>query len=580
MLYKGAKAMNDSQKENTTPKNEPSSTALSANTQKSFLKKLYNYVRNNIFELAILSILLLFMLLQLGSYPGWFDAVVEHMIHPQVNNVLDGTPMDEMTWRWTDMHQHGGGASPVYGWPIWLGVKIFGLSLFGVRIFTTLIAFFSIVLLYFSTKKLFENKFPLIFVVLLATSPWYLINSRSGGIVGFGFTLVTLALSLLIFMFKKQNSVILAFITGISIGLLPYGHASTRAFPPLIIIFVLLCFFIKKIRIIPFISFIMGCILLFLPQINTLEDSLNVYFYARGESLSAIARDNPQNKLDFNVIKDKLSTNIELTAKQVLTLNSKDKSYLWPNIADSYTRLDTILYPRFLMPFMVLGFILLIINMIKKRNIFYSVPILIFFVSLSPSLMSGIGLPNPSRNYLACLPIYFFIAYSLYNIGDFVYKKFYSKIGKKPITLSLTFLVLITLISSYQILNFFTMEKGTYDEKFTYSNCVVPFVNNYLESNPEATIVIHEWAPFDVYSYVGLRWFGGSEFEKLIQNKKIILLRDNNIEEINKLIENGAIDLVVSNQAETAERLVPSLINRNKQDMKEQNITFRAYYLK
>jgi len=570
--------MNDSQEQNTNDKNETSFKI--PNPKNSFLGKLYNYIRNNIFELAILSIILIFMLLQLGSYPGWFDAVVEHMIHPQVNNVLDGTPMNEMTWRWTDMHQHGGGASPVYGWPVWLGVKIFGLSLFGVRIFTTLIAFISIILLYYSTKKLFEGKFALIFVVLLATSPWYLINSRSGGIVGFGFTLVTLALSLLIFMFKKQNSVILAFLAGISIGLLPYGHASTRAFPPLIIIFVLLSFFIKRIRIVPLISFIMGCLLLFLPQINTLEDSLKVYFNARGESLSSIARDNPEKKLDFDVIKEKLSTNIELTAKQALTLNSDGKSYLWPNIADSYTKLDTILYPRFLMPFMVLGFLLLIINMIKKRNLFYSVPILVFFVSLSPSLMSGIGLPNPSRNYLACLPIYFFIAYSFYNIGDFTYKKFYTKSGKRPLTLSLTFLFLIASISSYQLINFFTFEKGTYDEKFTYSNCVVPFINNYLESKPEATIVIHEWAPFDVYGYVGLRWFGGSEFEKLIKDRKIILLRDENIEEINNLINNGAIDLVVSNQSETAERLVPALSNRNKQDMKDKNITFRAYYLK
>ncbi|KNY29896.1 ArnT family glycosyltransferase [Pseudobacteroides cellulosolvens] len=573
--------MTDSQKQETELENKAAIDPLNMPSKKNkFHGALHKYIGKNIFDIAVLVVLLVFMLFQLGSYPGWFDAVVEHMIHPQVNNVLDGTPMKEMTWKWTDMHQHGGGASPVYGWPVWLGLKIFGLSLFGVRIFTTLIAFFSIVLLYFSTKKLFENKFALVFVVLLATSPWYLINSRSGGIVGFGFTLVTLALSLLIFMLKKQNSLIIAFLAGISIGFLPYGHASTRAFAPLIIAFVIICFFIKKIRFVPLVSFIMGCFLLFLPQINTLDDSLKVYFYARGESLSVIARDNPEKKLDFNVVKEKLGTNIELTAKQMLTLNSPDSSYLWPNIANSYNKIDTILYPKFLMPFMVIGLLLLVINMIKRKNIFYCIPIMVFFVSLSPSLMSGIGLPNPSRDYLACLPIYFFIAYSFYFIGDFIYKKSYIKLGKKPVTISITFLVLISSVCSYQLLNFFTLEKGTYDEKKTYSNCVIPFVNNYLERKPEATIVIHEYAPFDVYGYVGLRWSGGSQFEKLLKDRKIILLRQENAEEIKNLINNKAIDLVVSNQYETVEKLFPTLSRRNKQDMNDNSITFRAYYLK
>lgn len=572
--------MTDSEKKELDLENKAAMEPLNIPSKNKFLKAFHKWIGENIFDVAVLGVLLIFMLFQLGSYPGWFDSVVEHMIHPQVNNVLDGTPMKEMTWKWTDMHQHGGGASPVYGWPIWLGLKVFGLSLFGVRIFTTLIAFFSIVLLYFSTRKLFQNKLPLIFVVLLATSPWYLINSRSGGIVGFGFTLVTLALSLLIFMFKKQNSLIIPLLAGISIGLLPYGHASTRAFAPLIIIFVIISFFIKKIRLVPLISFIMGCLLLFLPQLNTLDDSLKVYFYARGESLSVIARNNPEKKLDLNFVKEKLGTNIELAAEQILTLNSPNSSYLWPNIANSYNKLDTILYPKFLMPFMVLGFLLLAINMIKRKNIFYCIPILIFFVSLSPSLMSGIGLPNPSRDYLACLPIYFFIAYSFYCIGNFIYKKSYGKFGKKPLTISVAFLILISAISSYQLLNFFTLEKGTYDEKNTYSNCIIPFVNNYLERNPQATIVIHEYAPFDVYGYVGVRWRGGSQFEKLLKDRKVILLRQENAEEVKNLINNKAIDLVVSNQYETVERLFPTLSYRNKQDMNDNSITFRAYHLK
>ena len=80
--------------------------------------------------------LFLIIFSNLGNYPDRLDPYVPSTIRCQVGKVFDNEDIsDQVTWQWQSMHQHGGGRSPVYSCLIELGLRIFGLTLFGVRFF-------------------------------------------------------------------------------------------------------------------------------------------------------------------------------------------------------------------------------------------------------------------------------------------------------------------------------------------------------------------------------------------------------------------------------------------------------------
>ena len=65
-----------------------------------------------------------------------------------------------------------------------LGLRLFGLTLFGVRFFPALIEFGALILTFFAFRKYFPQYLLLSFILLMALSPWHLLVARSGGIRG------------------------------------------------------------------------------------------------------------------------------------------------------------------------------------------------------------------------------------------------------------------------------------------------------------------------------------------------------------------------------------------------------------
>jgi len=80
--------------------------------------------------------------------------MVDQGIHMEVNKVFDHVDIsNRVNWYWKDMHSSGACESPLYGMVTELGLRLFGLTLFGVRFFPALIEFGTLILTFFAFRK-------------------------------------------------------------------------------------------------------------------------------------------------------------------------------------------------------------------------------------------------------------------------------------------------------------------------------------------------------------------------------------------------------------------------------------------
>src|SRR5690242_9105971 len=106
----------------------------------------------------VFAVVLLVMFWKLGSYPPYFNDSVDHGIHMQVNKVFDHEDISKrVNWYWKDMHTLAAYESPLYGMVVELGLRLFGLTLFGVRFFPALIEFGALILTFFALRKYFPR---------------------------------------------------------------------------------------------------------------------------------------------------------------------------------------------------------------------------------------------------------------------------------------------------------------------------------------------------------------------------------------------------------------------------------------
>jgi len=160
---------------------------------------------------VVFAVVLLVMFWRLGSYPPYFNDMVDQGIHMEVNKVFDHADIsNKVNWYWKDMHSSGAYESPLYGMVIELGLRLFGLTLFGVRFFPALIEFGTLILTFFAFRKYFPQYLLLSFILLMALSPWHLLIARSGGIQGFSVSLYLIALSMFVLLIDRKRSVGLA----------------------------------------------------------------------------------------------------------------------------------------------------------------------------------------------------------------------------------------------------------------------------------------------------------------------------------------------------------------------------------
>lgn len=486
----------------------------------------------------------------IGIYPAWFDHIVAQSIWPEVNQVFDGRPhplQGIARWQWQDMYQHNAGLSPIYGFFISSGLKFGGLSLLSVRLPQTLLTIVVCCFAYTLLRNRAGQPLSIITAVLLGTSPWFLLMMRSGGIIGFSMLLAMFSVSLISLIYPRnwhqsipdfKPSPAIAFIAGFSVSLLPYGHSSVRLIALLLMICVPASFRIIGRR--AAITFMLGSMPLLLLQLSNPSQAAQVYFLARGEGLFHVAAEQGNIEQAIGFFIEKLSNNFWILFKILFGLNDNN-NWLNNNIADSYWRSDVIIYPKFLMPFFLIGLLYSLKSVIQNNNKNHLLLLLALFLTTIPSLMSGLGTPNQARLFLSIIPIYLTISMAACMTHQAVSHR-------SPLISNFLLATLVSGTAIYQTANFFSFEKGVSDEKSTYQHITSAYFNARRKC-PESTIILHEFPEFSKYSYVTIRWRGGNELQDDLNKHSAWLLDYNNFNAIKTSIHQTENIVFISQKA-------------------------------
>src|SRR5216117_1496395 len=529
-------------------------------------------LRNWLPPALVFAVVLLVMFWRLGSYPPYFNDMVDLGIHMEVNKVFDHADIsNKVNWYWKDMHSAGAYESPPYGMVIEPGLRRFGLTLFGVRFFPALIEFGALILTFFAFRKYFPQYLLLSFILLMALSPWHLLVARSGGIQGFSVSQYLIALSMFVLLIDRKRSVGLAILAGISTATIPYGYAGIRLLLPSLVLLAIVCFRrIEKYNLFAYLGTILAICAI---QIGDFPRSLQMYFYARGENLISVGRRLPNGGYDFAFVAHKLNENFHLLFKMIMGLN--EKAFWNVNVASCITpTADAVLYPKLLVPFFIVGVVYSLAHAYTQKRFILAMPVLFLLLGLVPDMMAGAGVPNLTRSIMLLAPMYFLITYGAYSLFCSIYT---ISSDRLRVALSGLFAVFVGLVSAYQVNNYFHYEKDTMFGKnnaamVTYNE----FLKPYMDGHPNSRILFHEFGPFNEWSYVTIRWLGGKRVQAMRDEGKLVLLTDDNRASIERLLKEGYFDIVVSAYPDQLENLLPNTMAMEAKVFPR----YKVYYVK
>jgi len=511
--------------------------------------------RNWLPPALVFAVVLLVMFWRLGSYPPYFNAMVDEGIHMEVNKVFDHADIsNKVNWYWKDMHMGGAYQSPLYGMVIELGLRLFGLTLFGVRFFPALIEFGALILTFFAFRKYFPQYLLLSFILLMALSPWHLLIARSGGMQGFSVSQYLIALSMFVLLIDRKRSVGLAILAGISAATIPYGYAGIRLILPLLVLLAIVCFRrITKYNLFTYLGTILAICAI---QIGDFPRSLQMYFYARGENLASAAKKLPNGGYDLAFIAHKLNENFHFLFKMIMGLNGK--AFWNVNVASTMTPIeDVVLYPRFLVPFFIVGLVYSLAHAYRQKRFILVMPVVLLLVGVVPNMMSGFGIPDLVRSITLLVPIYFLITYGAYSLLCSIYAISSERLR---IAFSVLFAVFVALVSAYQVNNYFHYERDT---MFGKNNATMAtyneFLKSYIASHPNSRILYHEFGPWNEWSYVVVRWLGGKRVQTMKDEGKLVFFTDDKGASINAQLKQGYFDIVVSAYPDQLEGMLPDI---------------------
>src|SRR6266516_25245 len=504
----------------------------------------------------VFAVVLLVMFWRLGSYPPYFNDAVDHGIHMEVNKVFDHADIsNKVNWYWKEMDSIAAYESPLYGMVIELGLRLFGLTLFGVRFFPALIEFGALILTFFAFRKYFPQRLLLRFILLMALSPWHLLVARSGGIQGFSVSLYLIALSMFVLLIDRKRSVGLAILAGISTATIPYGYAVIRLFLPFLVLLAIVCFRFRRIEKYNLFAYLGTILAICAFQLGDFPRPFQMYFWARGENLVSVAKRLPNGGYDFAFVAHKLNENFHLLFKMIMGLN--EKAFWNVNVASCITpTADAVLYPKLLVPLFIVGLVYSLAHAYKQKRFILAMPVLLLLPGLVPNIMSGFGIPDLLRSITLLLPIYFLITYGAYSLFCSLYTISSDRLRA---AFSGLFAVFVVLVSAYQVNNYFHYEKDTiYGGKNNAAMVVYnQFLKPYMADHPNSRILYHEFGPFEEWSYVVVRWLGGKRVQTMKDQGKLVFLTKDNRASMDRLLKEGYFDIVVSAYPDQLEHMLP-----------------------
>jgi len=359
-------------------------------------------------------------------------------------------------------------------------------------------------------------------------------------------------------LIDRKRSVGLAILAGISTASIPYGYAVLRLLPLFLVLLAIVCFSFRRIEKYNFIAYMGPILAICAIQLGDFPRPFQMYFWARGENLISIAKKPPNGAYDFAFIAHKLNENFHLLFKMIMGLNAK--AFWNVNVASAITpTADAVLYPKFLVPFFILGLVYSLAHAYKQKRFILAMPVLLLLLGLVPDMMAGAGVPNLTRSIMMLAPMYFLITYGAYSLFCSIYTISNDKLRA---AFSGLFAVFVGLVSAYQVNNYFHYEKDTiYGGKNNAAMVMYnEFLKTYIDAHPNSRILYHEFGPFNEWSYVTIRWLGGKRVQTMRDEGKLVFFTDDNrayLDRLGRQLKEGYFDIVVSAHPDQLENMLP-----------------------
>jgi hypothetical protein len=250
---------------------------------------------------------------------------------------------------------------------------------------------------------------------------------------------------------------------------------------------------------------------------------------------------------------------------QLIGLNEKHK--FWDvDIARSYYSSKTVIYPKFLVPLFIAGFILSLYEIFKFRSRGHLILLLFFGLAITPGVMAKVGKPSSTRLSLVVIPLYFYISLAVDRF--FTYLNLKIKWKRQYIKWSLNGLLMLAAagIASYQCWNFFSYQKTFRDEKGIRESAyhLHEAIEESLEENREANLLVYEFGVAFTHSYTLIKLAGDRDFHDKIRSGQIVLYKAyKNRKEIELLLEKDYFDLFLSSGLEIGDLKLKGLVAKD-----------------
>ena len=335
---------------------------------KEILKGKYNVVFLTILVIAILS-----RVLFLEQFPEGIDQDEAGMMYDAFGMAEYGTDrfLNENP---IYLINFGGGQSVMYAAIASILIRIFGLSVFVVRLPAVIFSITTIILAYLLAKKYVGEKFALVLVFLITICPWHIMQSRWGLDCNLLASFIMISLYSLLNAKRDWHYIV----SGICWGLTLYTYALSYIMLP--VFFIALCcylLYVKKITLKQIIITIMPIFILALPLILM---QITNYFNKGNLKLGFITI--PQlyryrvSEIGFDNIWNNLNISNEGNFFQALFLSSGGQSHVLQEFGTVY---------YVLIPFVIFGFGLVIretIQSLRKKEFNLKTVFLIQFITI------------------------------------------------------------------------------------------------------------------------------------------------------------------------------------------------------
>jgi len=233
------------------------------------------------------------------------------------------------------LESFGDWASPLITYVTVPFVKIFGLSLFSIRLVVVLLNIASVYLLFLLLNHLFKKPdIALLGTFLFSISPWHITSSRWAippNIVVFFLFLFLYTFFKALAIVNKKNSLWPFIISGLFAGLLTYSYPTMKLFVPIFVFALALIYLLRKKIIIPFVFLFSFAVLISPIYILTLTDSK---YNARFNDVSGLG----DKKATVSRYFDYFSPNFQFQK------GDPDTMHQVPTIANSYLFLSFFFY--------------------------------------------------------------------------------------------------------------------------------------------------------------------------------------------------------------------------------------------